>query len=94
MTPWWLREKSFHYKGNFIGQETDEEKSHRYFFEACERYLTNSDSDTKSYATLTQYAKEKVKNSNRSKKVIKIIKLLLIKLSVSTNFNWQVSLSN
>ena len=42
-------------------QETEEEKIQRYIFEACERYVSNPDSETEFDTIVEQCASEKSK---------------------------------
>ena len=46
-------------KKNEMKQETNEEKLQRYIFEACERCVSNPDSETEFDTTLEQCASEK-----------------------------------
>ena len=48
-----------HIKKNEIKQETHEEKLQRYIFEACERCVSNPDSETEFDTTFEQCASEK-----------------------------------
>ena len=48
-----------HIKKNEMKQETNEEKLQRYIFEACERYVSNPDSETEFDTTFEQCASEK-----------------------------------
>ena len=48
-------------KKNDMKQETEEEKIQRYIFEACERYVSNPDSETEFDTIVEQCASEKSK---------------------------------
>ena len=48
-------------KKNEMKQETEEEKIQRYIFEACERYVSNPDSETEFDTIVEQCASEKSK---------------------------------
>ena len=48
-----------HIKKNEMKQETSEEKLQRYIFEACERCVSNPDSETEFDTTFEQCASEK-----------------------------------
>ena len=50
-----------HIKKNEMKQETNEEKLHRYIFEACEKCVSNPDSETEFDTIFEQYASEKAK---------------------------------
>ena len=51
--------KYIHIKKNEMKQETNEEKLQRYIFEACERCVSNPDSETEFDTTFEQCASEK-----------------------------------
>ena len=51
-----------HIKKNEMKQETNEEKLQRYIFEACERCVSNPDSETEFDTTFEQCASEKSRN--------------------------------
>ena len=68
------KEKCFLQKKNVIKEETNEEKLNRFIFEACEKCVSNPDSETEFDTILEQCASEKsrkVKINNGSKKVDK-----------------------
>ena len=46
-------------KKNEMKKETNQEKLQRYIFEACERYVSNPDSETEFDTTFEQCASEK-----------------------------------
>ena len=65
------KEKCFLQKKNVIKEETNEEKLNRFIFEACEKCVSNPDSETEFDTILEQCASEKsrkVKIKNGSKK--------------------------
>ena len=51
--------KCIHIKKNEMKQETNEDKLQRYIFEACERCVSNPDSETEFDTTFEQCASEK-----------------------------------
>ena len=55
------KEKCFLQKKNVIKEETDEEKLKLFIFEACEKCVSNPDSETEFDTILEQCASEKVK---------------------------------
>ena len=68
------KEKCFLQKKNVIKEETNEEKLNRFIFEACEKCVSNPDSETEFDTILEQCASEKsrkVKINNGSKKIDK-----------------------
>ena len=66
------KEKCFLQKKNVIKEETNEEKLNRFIFEACEKCVSNPDSETEFDTILEQCASEKsrkVKINNGRKKI-------------------------
>ena len=57
-----------HIKKNEMKQKTHEEKLQRYIFEACERCVSNPDSETEFDTIFEQCASEKKQKSNNKRK--------------------------
>ena len=72
------KEKCFLQKKNVIKEETNEEKLNRFIFEACEKCVSNPDSETEFDTILEQCASEKSRkvkiNNGRKKNLINIIR--------------------
>ena len=59
------KEKCFLQKKNVIKEETNEEKLNRFIFEACEKCVSNPDSETEFDTILEQRARKKEKDEDQ-----------------------------